>query len=223
MNFEHFFVKIFGFVKRYSHTVRPYLHTPRCRVLLEKLTGLQLVKKFPAFYWTRRFITAFTSARHLSLPSANPIQSTPPHLTSLRSILILSYHLRLGLPSGLFPSGFPTKTLYTPLSSPIRPVRPTCLYPDVQWEHSWVVSPTSSLKENSSSLLLCQVRSSYVLYSECLGFKYRPSDQLYWLKVLGFSLVLSNAGVLAQIKLWPLPSTSSLFHYSLIFSALHNI
>jgi hypothetical protein len=26
----------------------------------------------------------------------------------------------VGLPSGLFPSGFPTKTLYTPLLSPIR-------------------------------------------------------------------------------------------------------
>jgi hypothetical protein len=37
------------------------------RVLLEKLTSLQLVKKFPAFYGTRRFITALTSARHLSL------------------------------------------------------------------------------------------------------------------------------------------------------------
>jgi hypothetical protein len=36
-------------------------------VLLEKLTGAQLVKKFPAFYGTRRVITAFTSARHLSL------------------------------------------------------------------------------------------------------------------------------------------------------------
>jgi hypothetical protein len=34
---------------------------------LKKLTGLQLVKKFPAFYETRRFITALTSARHLSL------------------------------------------------------------------------------------------------------------------------------------------------------------
>jgi len=29
--------------------------------------SFQLVKKFPAFYGTRRFITAFTSARHLSL------------------------------------------------------------------------------------------------------------------------------------------------------------
>ena len=44
----------------------------------------------------------------------SPIQSTYPHLTSWRPILILSTHLRLGLPSGLFPSGFPTKTLYAP-------------------------------------------------------------------------------------------------------------
>jgi hypothetical protein len=44
-----------------------YLLTPWREVLLEKLTGLQLLKKFPAFYGTRRFITAFTSARHLSL------------------------------------------------------------------------------------------------------------------------------------------------------------
>jgi len=44
-----------------------YLLTPWSRVLLEKLTGLQLVKKFHAFYGTRRFITALTSARHLSL------------------------------------------------------------------------------------------------------------------------------------------------------------
>ena len=44
-----------------------YLLTPRSRILLEKLTGFQLVKKFPAFYETRRFITAVTSAPHLSL------------------------------------------------------------------------------------------------------------------------------------------------------------
>ena len=43
-----------------------YSFTPWCRVLLEQLTGLQLVKKFPAFHGTRRFITALTSVRHLS-------------------------------------------------------------------------------------------------------------------------------------------------------------
>jgi hypothetical protein len=44
-----------------------YLLTPWSRVLLVKLAGLQLVKKFPTFYGTRRFLTAITSARHLSL------------------------------------------------------------------------------------------------------------------------------------------------------------
>ena len=44
-----------------------YLLTPWSRVLLEKLASLQLVKKFPVFYGTRRFLTALTSARHLSL------------------------------------------------------------------------------------------------------------------------------------------------------------
>ena len=100
-------------------SIKNYLLTPWCRVLLEKLTGLQLVKKFPAFHGTRRFITALTSLRHLSLSRASPIQSIYPHPTSWRSILILSTHLRLGVPSGLLPSGVPTKTLYTPLSSPI--------------------------------------------------------------------------------------------------------
>ena len=80
-----------------------YLLSPWCRVLLEKLTGLQLVKKFPAFHGTRRFITALTSVRHLYLSWASPIQSIYRHPTSWRSILILSTHLRLGLPSGLFP------------------------------------------------------------------------------------------------------------------------
>ena len=101
--------------------------TPCSTVLLEKLTGFQLVKKLPAFYGIRRFSTTFTSARHLSLSSATSIQSIPPHPTSCRSILILSSHLRLGLPSGLFPSGFPTKTLYTPLISPIRATCPAHL------------------------------------------------------------------------------------------------
>jgi hypothetical protein len=40
-----------------------------------------------------------------------------PQPVSLKSILIPSSHLRLGLPSGLFTLGFPTKTLYTFLSS----------------------------------------------------------------------------------------------------------
>ena len=104
-----------------------YLLTPWCRVLLEKLTGLQLVKKFPAFHGTRRFITALTSVRQLSLSWANPIQSLYPHPTSWRSILILPTHLRLGLPSGLFPFDFPHQDTIHPLSSPIRATCPARL------------------------------------------------------------------------------------------------
>jgi hypothetical protein len=39
-----------------------YLLTPCSRVLLEKLTVSQLIKKFPASYGTRRFIADFTTA-----------------------------------------------------------------------------------------------------------------------------------------------------------------
>ena len=61
---------------------------------------------------------------HKSLPPVpilsqiNPVYA--PHPTSRRSMLLLSSHLRLGLPSGLVLSVFPTKTLYAPLLSLIR-------------------------------------------------------------------------------------------------------
>ena len=92
-----------------------------CRVLLEKLTGLQLVKKFPVFHGTRRFITALTSVHHLSLSWASPIQSIYPHPTSWRSILILSTHLHLGLPSGSFPPVSPARPYTPPSPHPYAP------------------------------------------------------------------------------------------------------
>jgi hypothetical protein len=52
----------------------------------------------------------------------------PPKPISLRSILIPSFHLRLGLPSGLFPSGFSTKTIYTFLSFAMRATTPAHLF-----------------------------------------------------------------------------------------------
>jgi hypothetical protein len=86
--------------------------------LLEKPSIVQPLKNFPAFYGTRRFITGFTKALHWSLPWVSSIHSIPPHPISLRSILIFSTQLCVGLPSGLFPSGYPTKILYAFLFSP---------------------------------------------------------------------------------------------------------
>jgi len=75
-----------------------YLLTPWCRVLLEKLTGLQLVKKFPAFDGTRLFITALTSVRHLSLSWASslhgvkrPGRETDPSPPSSAQVTECSY------------------------------------------------------------------------------------------------------------------------------------
>jgi hypothetical protein len=59
------------------------------------------------------------------LSQINPIRD--PHPSSLRPILILSFHLRLALPSGLHPSGFPTKTPYEPLLYPILATCPAHL------------------------------------------------------------------------------------------------
>ena len=67
---------------------------------LAPLRRTYLPQKLPAFYGTRKFITAFTSSHHQSLSLARSIQSIPPHSISWRSILILSSHLRLDLQRG---------------------------------------------------------------------------------------------------------------------------
>ena len=58
--------------------LQTYLLTPWSRVLLEKLTGSAASQEITRIFGTRRFITAFTSPRHLSL--LQPARSSPyPH------------------------------------------------------------------------------------------------------------------------------------------------
>jgi hypothetical protein len=67
-----------------------FLLTPWSTDLLEKLIGFQLVKIFPALYGTWRFITAFASARHLSLSWASSIQSIFHYLKCHLNIILPS-------------------------------------------------------------------------------------------------------------------------------------
>ena len=65
------------------------------------------------------------SQQPTTCPYPEPDQSNlrPPRNFSKIHLNIPS-HLRLGLPSGLLPSGFPTKALYALLLSPIRATCP---------------------------------------------------------------------------------------------------
>ena len=81
--------------------------------------SLLLFHFFYPLYNINIFNTVCTFLNHKYILSQHNAVHTP-HPTSWRSILILSSHRRLGLPSGLFPSGFLTNTLYMPLPSPIH-------------------------------------------------------------------------------------------------------
>ena len=97
--------------------------TPWSRLLPEKLTGPQVVKKFPHFMEPERSLRHSHSSA--TCPYSEPKQSSQwPHFTSWTYILILPSHLHLGLPSVLFPSDLSIKTLYAPLLSPYAPQAP---------------------------------------------------------------------------------------------------
>jgi len=88
-----------------------YLLTPWGRVLLEKLTGLQLVKKFPAFHGTQRFITALNKRPPTVsiLGQPNPVHIPTSHLLEIRPNTI-----HPSTPRSPQWSLSLTKTLYTP-------------------------------------------------------------------------------------------------------------
>jgi hypothetical protein len=92
------------------------------------------------------------------LSQINPVHE--PHSTSWRSILILFFNVRLGLPSGLYPSGFPIKTLYKPHLSPIRATCPAhIILPDLI-TRTILGEQCRSLSSSLCSFLHCPVTSS---------------------------------------------------------------
>jgi hypothetical protein len=121
-----------SYLKFWTLTIQKYL-TPWSWALLQELPVVQLLKNFLKFYENRRLITVFTRALHWSISWARSIQHVPAHSISVESILILFFHLRLNLDSGMFSSDFRTKCVYMYSSSPPFVLRAPLIVSSLTW------------------------------------------------------------------------------------------
>jgi len=153
-----------------------YLLTPCSRVLLEKLTGFQLLKKFSAIYGTRRFITTVTSAHHLSLSWASSIQSVPPHPTSWRSILIQVPNLKV--------DRILIWVIYLLRFTTCYITQLTCIY-----TKCWKWCPFISMHLSTCFTMFLATFLSILL------FTYSMARVIFIFKILNFSKKLSTVGV----------------------------
>ena len=175
-----------------------------------------IVRKFPTRFETQMFITVLITARHLSLSLAKPIQSMSTyHPISLRSILIWSSHLCLGLPDSLLPQVSPPNPLNTTPHLTYHKHRHLLLYNVFDWlifgeEYSQCSSTLCSLLQSPtpyysqaeiySSAPFTQIPSIYVLLStwqtecHCIYIHNRHKYCLYILILL--HLYIANRKIL---------------------------
>ena len=104
-----------------------YLLTPWCKVLFEKLNGLQLVKKFPAFLWNPKvhYRTHKSPPLVPILGQPNPVHISTSHLLEIHLNIIHPFTPRS--PQWSLSLRFPHQDPIHPLSSPIRATCPAHL------------------------------------------------------------------------------------------------
>jgi hypothetical protein len=77
--------------------------------------------------WNQKVFYVFHKITTVVPVLIRSVPSTTSHLVFLRFVVIFSSHLLVGPPSGLFPSGYPTKTTYVLIFCPICATRPVPL------------------------------------------------------------------------------------------------
>jgi hypothetical protein len=128
----------------------------RSWALPEKLPILQPFKKFPAILGNPKVHYRVHKSPPLVPIWASSIQSIPSHPTSPRSIIILSTHLRLGLPSGLLVLAFPPIS-YMHSSSPpfVLHALPISCKGEIRFTYKTLAW---NLKKETACKISCQMR-----------------------------------------------------------------
>jgi hypothetical protein len=125
------------------------------------------IQELPNIAWNPTVRQRFHKSSPLVRIWVRSMQSMPRPPSSLRSILILSTHLRLGLSSRLFPSGFPTNTLIwfpSPFHSCYIPC-PSDPHPPLHTNYAWRrVSSLCSFSNSCCSVpIFCSAHPSNTL------------------------------------------------------------